>query len=192
MINISDFVREYGLVLLVLLVILVTAFQLLMRKEVFRRNVHRMLLLAPFISGVVRGINTAQFSRTLGTLMESGVPVLDSMQIASQVMSNLIMRESVMTAARKVREGVTLKNALDADGYFPPMMLHLIGSGESSGKLDEMLHRAADTQDRELETMRATLLGMFEPLLILVMGGLVLMIVLAVLLPIFDLNTLVQ
>ncbi len=99
----------------------------------------------------------------------------------------------VEEAAAKVREGAGLVASLQTSRYFPPpMVLSLIGSGESSGKLDEMMGRAADSQDREVETLTATLLGLFEPLLILAMGGVVLVVVLAILLPIFDLNQMVK
>ena len=102
------------------------------------------------------------------------------------------MRDAVDEAAARVREGASIAAALEKSGYFPPMTVHLIASGESSGKLEEMLERAAINQEREIETLIAAVLGLFEPMLILFMGGVVLIIVLAILLPIFDLNQLVQ
>ena len=113
------------------------------------------------------------------------------MRISAEVMSNLPMREAVQQASDRVREGSNIARALEHSRYFPPMTLHLIASGESSGKLETMLERAADNQERELETVIAAVMGMFEPLLILVMGAVVLLIVLAILLPIFNLNQLV-
>jgi general secretion pathway protein F len=102
------------------------------------------------------------------------------------------MREAVLTAANKVREGSAISKALDASKYFPPMTIHLIASGEASGNIEKMLERAADSQEREMEALIAGLLAIFEPVLILTMGGVVLVIVLAILLPIFDMNQLVK
>ncbi|HWS02811.1 MAG TPA: type II secretion system F family protein, partial [Gammaproteobacteria bacterium] len=156
------------------------------------RQWHALLLRLPLISRLTRGLNTARFARTFSILLASGVPVLEALRIAAEVIGNLPMRDAVEAAARKVREGTSIFSALDKSGYFPPMTLHLIASGEASGKLEDMLERAATSQEREIEVMVATLLGLFEPLLIVVMGGLVLIIVLAILLPIFDLNQLVK
>jgi general secretion pathway protein F len=139
-----------------------------------------------------RGLNTGRFARTFSILTASGVPVLESMRISAQVMSNLPMREAVTEATARVREGAGISAALERSGYFPPMTVQLIASGEASGKLEEMLERAAINQEREIETLIAALLGLFEPLLILFMGSVVLVIVLAILLPIFDLNQLIQ
>ena len=145
----------------------------------------------PLIGRLERGINSGRFARTFSIVTASGVPVLDGLRIAAQVMSNVPMREAVEEATRKVREGASIYAALDKSGYFPPMTVHLIASGEASGRLEEMLERAAVNQEREIETLISAIMGLFEPLLILVMGGLVLLIVLAILLPIFNLNQLV-
>jgi general secretion pathway protein F len=167
-------------------------FSYLMRAENFRKAFHRFLLNLPLMGRMVRGINAARFARTLSIVAASGVPILDGLRIASQVISNLPMREAVLTAASKVREGSAISTALDASKYFPPMTIHLIASGEASGNIENMLERAADSQEREIEALTAGLLGIFEPVLILAMGGIVLVIVLAILLPIFDMNQLVR
>jgi general secretion pathway protein F len=120
------------------------------------------------------------------------VPILDAMSISAKVVQNLPMRQAIEVAAHKVREGKAINRALDQAGYFPPMTVHLIASGESSGRLDEMLERAAMQQERETDAMLTNMLGLFEPILILVMGGVVLLIVLSILLPILNLNQLVQ
>ncbi len=122
----------------------------------------------------------------------SGVPVLESLRISGEVVANIPMREAVSEATLRIREGMAISKALGQRKLFPPMMIHLIASGESSGKLEVMLERAADSQDREMETILATFLGILEPALILFMGAMVLLIVLAILLPIFDLNQLVS
>jgi general secretion pathway protein F len=189
----SDFLRDYGIYLLILLGAAGFGFLRLLRgNESFRRRVHRLMLRLPLIGRLTRGANTGRFTRTLGILFGSGVPILDAMQIGTQVVNNLPMRDAIDAAAIRVREGASLSRSLGASKLFPPITVHLIASGESSGQLDEMLDRAADTQEREVETLVAALMGVFEPVLILAMGGVVLLIVLAILLPIFDLNQLVQ
>src|SRR5690554_1429051 len=172
----SDTVREWDCLMLLGLIALITG----------------MLLKLPLIGRLVRGLNTARFARTLNILAGSGVPLLDALNMSASVISNTPMREAVAEAARRVREGSGVGHALERSGYFPPMTLSLIKSGESSGTLDKMLERAAETQERELEARIAMVMGVFEPLLILAMGGVVLIIVLAILLPIFELNQLVN
>lgn len=188
----SDFLRDYGIFLLILLGVGLFVFKRLMRGQAFRRKIHRLVLRLPLIGRLVRGANTGRFTRTLGILFGSGVPILDALHIGTQVVTNLPMREAIEAAAIKVREGAGLSRSLAASKLFPPITVHLIASGESSGKLDEMLDRSAENQEREVETLIAALMGVFEPVLILAMGGVVLLIVLAILLPIFDLNQLVQ
>ena len=188
----SDFLRDYGPYLAVAGVIGLIIFRRMMRVEDFRRRVHRFQLRLPLIGRLVRGANTGRFTRTLGILFGSGVPILDAMRIGTQVVSNVPMRDAIDIATTKVREGAPLARSLGESRLFPPITIHLIASGESSGRLDEMLDRSAENQEREVETLVAALMGVFEPLLILVMGGIVLLIVLAILLPIFDLNQLVK
>lgn len=188
----SDFLRDYGIVLLAMIGAGVFVFARLMRGDAFRRRVHGLVLRLPLIGRLTRGANTGRFTRTLGILFGSGVPILDALRIGTQVVTNLPMRDAIEAAAVRVREGAPLSRSLAASKLFPPITVHLLSSGESSGKLDEMLDRAAENQEREVETLVAALMGVFEPVLILAMGGIVLLIVLAILLPIFDLNQLVQ
>ena len=192
LIAISDFLRAYGIYLVILLGAAGFAFMRMLRADAFRRRVHRFQLRLPLIGRLTRGANTGRFTRTLGILFSSGVPILDAMRIGTQVVTNLPMRDAIEDAAIKVREGAPLSRSLHASKLFPPITVHLIASGESSGRLDEMLDRAAENQEREVETLVAALMGVFEPVLILTMGGVVLLIVLAILLPIFDLNQLVK
>lgn len=188
----SDFLSSNGVYLLFALLVIVVAFSYLMRIENFRFSFHRFLLNLPLVGRLVRGINAARFARTLSIVAASGVPILDGLRISSQVISNLPMREAVISAANKIREGSAIAKALDASKYFPPMTIHLIASGEASGNIEKMLERAADSQEREMEALIAGMLAIFEPVLILAMGGIVLVIVLAILLPIFDMNQLVR
>ena len=188
----SDFIRSNGLVMLVAIVVAVIGMRIVFQRSGPKRQVHGLLLRLPMIGRLVRGLNTARFARTLSILSGSGVPVLESLRISASVVGNLPMRTAVEESARRVREGAALHTALERSGYFPPMTVHLIASGEASGKLDEMLERAASSQEREMEVLITTITELFGPLLILVMGGIVLVIVLAILLPIFDLNQLVK
>ncbi len=192
LVKVSDFVRDYGLYILAVVVVLYIIFKQLTKIPKWRYKYHNFLLKIPLIKKMVRGLNTARFARTLSILASSGVPILDAMSISAQVVQNLPMRKAVENAAVKVREGMTINRALDQSGYFPPMTVYLIASGESSGKLDEMLERAAVQQERETDAMLTNMLGIFEPMLILIMGGVVLLIVLSILLPILNLNQLVK
>lgn len=187
----SDFMRDWGWVLALGLVAAGYLFRRALRDEDFRRKYHRWLLSLPMFGKIVRGNNTARFARTFSTLTASAVPVLESMRIAGEVVTNLPMRDAVEVAANRVREGAPIAKSLGATKLFPPMMIHLIGSGESSGELEEMLERAATNQEREMESLLNTIVGLLGPAMILVMGGLVLLIVLAMLLPIFQLNQLI-
>lgn len=188
----SAFLRDFGLPLLIIATLGSLLFGRLMKNPDFKRRVDRLVLRIPLAGRIARGANTGQFMRTLGILFGSGVPILDAMQIGTQVIGNLPMREAVEQAAIRVREGAPLSRSLAASKLFPPISIHLIGSGESSGRLDEMLDRAAVNQERELETVTTRLMSIMGPAVILVMGVLVLLIVLGMLLPIFQLNTLIQ
>tara|TARA_B100000446_G_scaffold183847_1_gene204716 strand:- start:3031 stop:4218 length:1188 start_codon:yes stop_codon:yes gene_type:complete len=192
LIAVSDTLRDWGILILLVLVGLVYGARTLLKKPAYQRRWHDFMLRLPLIGRLTRGLNTARFARTLNILAGSGVPLLDALNMSASVISNLPMREAVSAAAQRVREGAGVGLALERSGYFPAMTLSLIKSGESSGTLDSMLERAAETQERELEARIAMVMGVFEPLLILTMGAVVLVIVLAILLPIFELNQLVN
>ncbi len=192
MIKASDFIREYGLYIGIALVLAYILFKQLIKIPEWKYRYHRFVLRIPLIKKMVRGLNTARFARTLSILSSSGVPILDAMSISAQVIQNMPMREAVEKAAVKVREGMSIHRAMEQSGYFPPMTVYLIASGESSGKLDEMLERSAIQQERETDGMLTAMLSIFEPALIIVMGGVVLLIVLSILLPILNLNQLVK
>jgi len=154
--------------------------------------VHRRLLTLPLAGKLLRGFNTARFTRTLSILTASAVPVLDALRIAGEVINNLPMRDAVAEAAARVREGAPIGRSLAASRLFPPMTIHLISSGESSGQLEGMLERAALSQERELEGLVTALTGLLGPLLIVFMGLFVMGIVFAMLLPIFEMNSLIR
>ncbi|NLG77703.1 MAG: type II secretion system inner membrane protein GspF [Xanthomonadaceae bacterium] len=191
LIGISNFVRDWGLILLVAIVLGIVLFVRWLRDPNARRRFHAFLLRVPLVGKVVRGSNTARFARTFATLTSSAVPVLDAMRISGEVVTNLPMRDAVEVAATRVREGAPIGKSLGASKIFPPMMIHLIASGETSGELETMLDRAAANQEREMDSILGAVVGLLGPLMILVMGGLVLLIVLAMLLPIFQLNELI-
>lgn len=188
----SDFIREYLLWMIAALVLAVLAFRHYLRAPARREHWHRLLLKIPGLSRVLIAMDTARFASTLSILMASGVPLLESLRIAGAVLVNLVLRGESAQVALQVQEGSSLSRALGASEYFPPMMVHMVGSGEASGSLETMLERSATNQERELEMNLGTVMSLFEPLMVVLMGAMVLLIVLAVLLPIFDLNTMVR
>jgi general secretion pathway protein F len=189
---VSGFVGNHGLLLAAGIAAALAAFALGLRSETFRYRVHGLILRLPVAGRLARGAQTARFARTLSILTASGVPVLEGLRISAQVVGNLPMRTAIRRAAEQVREGASLNRALAETRQFPPMTLQLIASGERSGRLEQMLERAAVNAEREVETLTAAFMGALEPLLILFVGMLVLFIVLAILLPIFQLNQLVS
>jgi general secretion pathway protein F len=191
LIALSDFLRDYGFVLLIFIGFATWALRRIFKEPEPKRKLHSFLLRMPVVGRLVRGINTARFTRTLSILSGSGVPVLDGLRISSEVVGNLPMRDAVEEAATQIREGAPIGKSLGASGHFPPLCVHLISSGEASGELETMLNRAAANQEREVDGLIAALLGILEPALIVGMGIIVLVIVLAILLPIFELNQLV-
>ncbi len=188
----SDFVVDYGMLMLLVVIGLFIGFQVLLTKPAFVMKYHMFLFRLPIIQRLVRGLNAALFTRTFSILTGSGVTVLEAMKISAKVVANLPMRKAILQATDRVREGSGIKNALDHSKLFPPMTLQLIASGENSGKLEEMLERASVQLEREQVTLIAYIVGILEPVIILAMGLMVLMIVLGILLPIFDLNSLVK
>ena len=192
LVGVSGFLRSYGLYLLVAIALGAFVFWRSLKSRATRRRVHQWLLRLPLMGRIVRGVNTASFTRTLSILTASAVPVLDALRIASETIINLPMRDAVTEAAARVREGAPIGRSLAASRLFPPMTVHLISSGESSGQLQTMLDRAASNQERELEGLLAALVGLLGPLLIVGMGLVVMGIVFAMLLPIFEMNSLIR
>lgn len=188
----SDFLRDFGVWLLVGLLLLAVTAQWLLKKPNIRMGWHSLLLRLPGLSRVLISMDSARFASTLSILMASGVPLLEALRIASAVMTNVVLRKASQGVAVRVQEGSSLNKALAEEKIFPPMMIHMVASGETSGDLETMLSRSALNQERELEMTLGTVMGLFEPLMVVFMGGLVLLIVMAILLPIFDLNTMVR
>jgi len=191
LIALSGFIQNWWWAILALIVATVVIIARLLAQEGPRREFHRWLLHIPVIRRVVRGINTARFTRTMAILSASGVPVVESLRITAAVVSNLPMRDAIHEASVRVREGAAIGHSLAQSKLFPPMTMHLISSGEASGELDDMLDRAASHQESEIDSLLSSMLSLLEPALIIVMGAMVLTIVLAILLPIFQINQLV-
>lgn len=192
MIGLSEFLQAWWWLLIAGAIAGAVAFAYGMRSKPFRRRVHAMLLRLPVIGRLNRSINAGRFARTFSILLGSGVPALEALKIASEVITNLPMREAVDDATSQVREGASISKSMERSGQFPPLMLYLIASGERSGELENMLERSANSQEREVENAIASFLALFEPLIIVFLGGLVMMIVLSILLPIFQMNQLVS
>ena len=192
LIAMSDFLRDYGIFMCIGIGVLIWLASRIFKRPEPRRRLDTVLLRFPVIGRLIRGINTARFTRTFSILTGSGVPVLESLRISAQVIANMPMRDGVEEAALRIREGAAIGKSLGASGHFPPLCMHLISSGEASGELDTMLDRAAINQEREVDGLIAALLGILEPGLIIGMGVIVLIIVLAILMPIFEMNQLVQ
>jgi len=200
MIALSDFLRSWGWLLLLVLLAAGEAARRALRIESLRLAWHRRVLSLPVAGTLARTINTARFASTLSLLVGSGVPMLRALQAAGQTVGNLALRQRVVEAAQRVREGSSLARALRAEGtgreagtrLFPPVLIHLIGAGEATGQLTQMLARAAEMHSREAERRALLFTSLLEPALIVGMGFIVLAIVLAVLMPIIEMNTLVR
>jgi general secretion pathway protein F len=192
LIAIADAVRDYGLAALVALALATVGGRFALRRDAVRAARDRWLLRLPLAGRLVRAADTARAARTLATLAASGVPVLEAMNLAAGTVRNLPMQAALKRAASRVREGGGFARALAESGHFPPVAVRLIASGEKSGRLDAMLEQAARAQQREVEGLLGALAAVLGPAVILAVGALVLFIVLAILLPIFELNQLVR
>lgn len=191
LIGMSDATRDYGLYALVVMGLLMVGYQRLLQKASFRLASDRRRLKMPVMGNVVKGLNTSRFASTLSILTASAVPVLEGMRIAGNVLDNKYIQGLVQDAAQRVQEGASLRSSLEQTKVFPPMMMHMIASGEKSGELQSMLARAADNQDREFEAQVNIALSIMGPVLILAMAGIVFFIVIAILLPIISLNSMI-
>ncbi|MGE8066839.1 type II secretion system inner membrane protein GspF [Pseudomonas sp. NPDC089569] len=192
LIGLSDGLRDHGLLLLGAVAILIGCCRWSLRQSHWRLRWHGLALNVPIIGPVLRAMEAARFASTLAILGKSAVPLVDALEIAAAVIGNLAIRARMADVARSVREGGTLTRGLELSGDIPPMMLHMIASGERAGELDHMLARAAEHQESSLAARIALVVSLFEPAMLVLMGGVVLLIVLAILLPILSLNQLVN
>jgi general secretion pathway protein F len=192
MLAVSDFVRNQGWIVLIVLIAAGFGWNRALKNPVIKKRWHTWLLTAPLYGKFERSLNTSRFASTLAITTGSGVPILRALQTSRDTLSNVAMREQVEDATASVREGVSLARALSAHKHFPPMLIHMIRAGEVTGELPAMLDRAASAQEQDLERRAMTIAGLLEPALILAMGVVVLLIVLAVLMPIIEINQLVH
>jgi general secretion pathway protein F len=192
MLQVSKFLREWGWLLVLVLIAVFIGWRMALRNKDLRLAWDGLMLRTPIVGRLIRGTNTARFSSTLAILSSSGVPLLSALDAGAQTLSNVALQNNVIDAISRVREGASLSRALGAQRQFPPMLIHFISSGESTGKLPDMLERAAKAQAQEVERRTMALTTLLEPVLVVGMGIVVLMIVLAVLLPIIEINTMVR
>ena len=193
LIALSDFLQNHGNLLALMLLLLIATGVYTLRQPRLRQRIQGLAMHVPILGRLLRGLDGARFTRTLSILLASGVPVVEALNVSAQVINNLALRDAVLEGAIKVREGSSLYQALANNNYgFSALTLQLIASGEASGRLETLLERAAQQQERETETLTTAFLAILEPLLILLMGIIVLTIVLAILLPIFDLNQMIS
>lgn len=185
----SHFVQDYWMHSIVFVLLLIVGIKQSLKKPSIRFRFDEAMLKLPLVGRVARGLNTARFARTLSILSSSSVPVLEGMRIAGQVLDNQKIKAAVQEAAVRVSEGASLKASLEHTKVFPPMMLHMIASGEKSGELEQMLERAANNQDNEFQSLVSISLKLLEPIMIAVMAGIVLFIVMAILQPIMAMNS---
>lgn len=188
LIGMSDFAQHWWWLILTLIVCLWGGTKWLLAQEHYRLSYDQRLLNLPLLGTVVKGLNTARFARTLAICASSNIPILDAMNVAGDVVTNAFMKKKVIEATERIREGTSLRRALETTKLFPPMMLHMIASGEQSGELEKMLISAADNQDNQFESTVNISLGLFTPILIAIMAGFVLFIVMATLMPILEMN----
>ena len=186
----SSFIASYGLYLVILLVIAITGFLLGLRNEGFRAAWHRILLRLPGLGPMLSGAQGARFARTMAISTAASVPVLDAIRISAQVVTLLPIRKALNEVLARVREGAALSAALRETGQFPKLLVRLTASGEKSGSLEPMLDHSAELIEKQVESRLAAFLALLEPGMILLMGLVVLGIVMAILQPIFELNTL--
>jgi len=188
----SDALNNYGLYFVIFIFAAIVVLKRLLKKPENQLLFDQKLLNLPVVGRVANELNTARFARTLSILNSSAVPLLEAMSIAGNVLSNQFIRLKVGEATERVREGTSLGRALDSTKLFPPMMLHMIMSGERSGELGNMLERSADNQDKQFAAQVTIALGIFEPVLVISMASIVLFIVMAILQPILQLNNMVS
>ena len=191
-ISLSDFVKDFGFLLMIGIGVVIFVVKRVLKVPSIRLSFDRRIFHLPLVSKMSKGLNVSQFASTLSILSSSGVPLVEAMRISGQVLSNTWLQLKVNEATISVSEGMSLNVALEQSGYFPPMLLHMIASGEASGKLDDMLSRVAKSMQQDVEVLLSVLLSLFGPFMLLIMGGAVFVIVMAILLPIMNLNQLVS
>lgn len=188
-IGISDVLANYGLILLALIVLASVIFARLMKGEAFRLRFDAWLLRLPLVGRLLRDLNAARLARTLATIIDNGMPLLDGLQVTARTVNNRVLRAATLDMVDAIREGGSLSASMRRSGIFPPLLVHMTASGEQGGRLSVMLARAADYLEREFDAFTAAAISLLEPAIIVIMGGVIATIVLSILLPILQLNT---
>ena len=189
---ISGFAQKYWWLIIALVLIAVIGVRLSMRTPQGRLRFDRSVLRIPYFGKLVRKVALARFARTLSTLLEGGIPLLQSLDIVKNIVNNMVLRDAIEAGRDSIREGHSIADPLKKSGVFPPLLVHMVAVGEKSGELEQMLGRAADAYDNEVEASVNALSSVMEPMIVVFMGAIVLFIVMAVMLPIFELNQLVR
>lgn len=192
MIALGDFLKEYGSLLLLFFALLILGLSYLFRQEKPRFWLDGMILRSPLSRQLSREINSARLARTLAIMIQSGVPLLTAMRAAEGVVANKVLQRHLQQSAQDVAEGSSIHKSMLRHNHFSPLLSQMIASGEASGRLGEMLEKSANALETGVKNRLAVIMGLFEPLVILVMGGMVMLIVLAILLPVFNMNSLIQ
>ncbi|CAC9543166.1 hypothetical protein [uncultured Gammaproteobacteria bacterium] len=187
-ISLNEFLSEHSLTIFSVLFVLILGVKLLLKKPNIKEKMQRLLVKAPAFGKVLITTNAIRFARTFALLYESGAPVISALNNSAMALNYLPMRQAILKAREKVREGSSLFSAFKQYEALPPVTLYMLASGETSGQLSKMLNKAAQNQESEIDHYTTKLVNIFEPVMILIMGGVVLFIVLAMLLPIFELN----
>ncbi len=192
MIKISDFIVNHGYIVAIVLILAGLIFSIAMRKPGPQWAFDRFILRFPLTKRLSTSLNTSRMARTMSILIGSGVPLISAIKSSAEVVSNQVIRKGLERAAEDVQQGASLSRSLARSKLFPPLLTQMVASGEASGRLDAMLEKAATSLEREAEARISVVVSLFEPLMILFMGTVVLIIVMAILMPIFDLNQLVS
>lgn len=192
LISISEFLQQNGLIMLVLILGALVVSTIVLRFDGPKYAFHKMILTLPGISRLSRSLNTSRMARTLSILIGSGVPLISALRSSAEVVLNRVLKKHLQQVTEEVEQGASINRALQRRKSFPPLFTQMVASGESSGRLGEMLEKSASALEREAESRISVVVSLFEPFMILLMGIVVLIIVLAILLPIFDLNQLIS
>ncbi|MBI3358022.1 MAG: type II secretion system inner membrane protein GspF [Nitrospirae bacterium] len=192
LLGISDFLRNYGWVFILLVLFGIVGLKRYIATPGGRWHFDRVTIKLPFVGRLFKIMAVARFAKTLATLLEAGIPLLPALAIVQEVVGNKVVEEAIEKARENIREGEGIAEPLKKSGLFPPLLTHLIAVGEKSGELEPMLNKVSQSYENEVETTITTLTSLLGPFMILAMGGVVLFIVLAVLLPIFDLSQIVK
>lgn len=188
-ISLSDGLKAYGVYIALALAGLITAFVLALKKPSIRLRWDRFFLKIPVLGKVSRNLNAARFARTMAGLLDSGTPSLQALDTARHTLRNSVMRAAIEDAWRKVREGTALSRALSESQVFPPLVTQMVAGGEASGDIGEMFSKSAEYLEDEFDSATTVFLNLLEPLIIIVLAGIVLLIIAAIFLPILRLNT---